>query len=130
MPSDKIFRNNKLFFMFFISILTVLSFSSKLLLKLDIVLSSLFLIEEISLLKEKSGEYMITFDNLPEWATPVCFSFVVDDEMGQEKEYSLPSESKGDSLYIRVEDQEQEDAFLDRKEAYIGFTVSETQMDH
>ncbi|MCK4783100.1 MAG: hypothetical protein KAV87_05065 [Desulfobacteraceae bacterium] len=79
----------------------------------------------IELQKGTVEEYAINFHNLPDWAVPVSFSFIVPDEADGEKEYRLRSEFRDDRLYIRVEDRGQEMAFLDRKEAYIEFIISE-----
>lgn len=79
----------------------------------------------IELQERAAGEYAIKFNNLPKWATPVSFSFAVRYEAGKEKEYTLPSEFREATLYLKVENQEQEMAFLDRKEAYIGFIIGE-----
>jgi len=79
----------------------------------------------ISMQEAEEGEYSIRFNNLPAWAVPFSFSFVVADETDIEKEYMLESECREDALYIKVENPEQEIAFLDRKETFIGFIIDE-----
>ena len=77
-------------------------------------------------LRDKAAlEYEITFRNLPSWVTPVSFSFVGPDEAGNVKEYKLPTEFRNGRLYFKVENEEQENAFLNSTEVYVGFIVSE-----
>lgn len=83
----------------------------------------------IALQEKKAAEkanpkYEIIFHNLPGWAIPVSFSFVGPDDLGTMKEYELPSKFCEERLYFEVENEEQENAFLDRTEAYIGFIIS------
>lgn len=79
----------------------------------------------VTLRKETAEEYQITFHNLPNWAAPISFSFVGPDNSGTMKEYELRSEFREGWLYFKVENEEQEDAFLDKEEVYIGFIISE-----
>ena len=73
-----------------------------------------------------TGEYVITFHNLPNWAVPISFSFAGPDKLGMIKEYTLPIAFGEGKLYIKIENEEQEIAFLDCTEVYIGFIVSES----
>jgi len=73
---------------------------------------------------EEKPKYMVTFHNLPSWAAPASFSFVGPDDLGNVKEYKLPSEFFEGRLYFEVENEEQEIAFLDRTKTYIGFIIS------
>jgi len=73
---------------------------------------------------ETTGEYMITFHNLPNWAVPVSFSFTGPDNSGALKEYVLPSTFREGRLYFRVENEAQKEAFLDCTGVYIGFVIS------
>lgn len=74
--------------------------------------------------QRKRPEYVITFHNLPVWATPVAFSFVGLDYHGNIKEYVLPSELRKGRLCFWVENQEQEELFIDRTKTYIFFDIS------
>lgn len=80
----------------------------------------------VALQKKKAAEYAVTFYNLPQWARPVSFSFAGPDDLGNVKEYELPSEFSEGKLYFIVENEERENVFLDRTEVYIGFVISET----
>jgi hypothetical protein len=73
-----------------------------------------------------TGEYWITFRNLPLWATPVALSFVAPYEGGGETEYRLPIEYREHAFCLEVESREQETAFLDRTGVYIQFMLAQT----
>lgn len=82
---------------------------------------------QIELLEGTTTVYVIRFDNLPNWAIPASFSFVVPDEISGDKEYVLPSELLEGILHVVVENEEQELAFLDRRTAFLGFILRKNQ---
>jgi hypothetical protein len=79
----------------------------------------------IALLEQATAEYAIAWHNLPNWAIPASFSFTGPDKQRTIREFDLPAEFREGRLCVRVENGEQELAFLDRVEACIGFIVSE-----
>jgi len=78
----------------------------------------------IALEKKPAEGFAITFRGLPTWAEPVSFSFVTPERKGALKEYRLPLCIRGGKFYVNVQNQEEEMAFLDRKQAYIEFVVN------
>ena len=78
----------------------------------------------IEVYKPLSGEYVITFQNLPDWAMPVSFSFTALQMDNLLKDYELQSYFRNGQLYVKVQSEEEELAFLNRKEVYIGFIIS------
>jgi len=86
------------------------------------------LLEKIT--PEEIPEYEITFHNLPNWATPVLFSFVGPNDVGVTKEYQLPLKSCKGRFYFKVENEEQENAFLDKTEKpALRFLFTEEQQE-
>lgn len=81
--------------------------------------------EMIDTEEETAVKYAITFHNLPSWATPVSFSFVGPDYWDNIKESKFRSEFCEGQLYFWVENQEQQDLFVDRTKTYIGFIISD-----
>lgn len=75
--------------------------------------------------REMSGEYVIFFSNLPPWARPVSFSFNALDLSNKFREYELQTQHRYGKLFITVQSEEEEMAFIDREEVYIGFVISE-----
>jgi len=79
---------------------------------------------------EEIPEYEITFHNLPNWATPVLFSFVGPNDMGVTKEYQLPLKLCKGRFCFKVENEEQENAFSDKiGKPALGFLFTEEQYE-
>ena len=85
---------------------------------------------DIALQEKTTPTYAVTFHDLPSWAAPVFFSFTGLDDLGNIKEYKLPSEFCEGRLCFKVENEEQEIAFLDRVKIHIGFIISDPSREY